>query len=595
MDAAAVRLEVSQLADDLSWLEMHSRQQPDREKASSQLRLAASLVRNVIGPVLDGQGSTPVHIAVVGGAGTGKSTVVNFLAGCVLAEANPQAGYTRHPTAYIVGQSGSQWTGHLGFLGPLRRLDKPAPANLDEDVFQVVEVPNSQNHPLGSAVIWDCPDMTTWAAGGYQSRLIEVAGLADVIIHVASDERYNDEVPTQFLHLLAKTGKPLIVVLTKMPASHAQPLVEHFSKEILSRLPVGPGGIPTIPVLTIPSLKPTELADPIGKSSMHRVPLLNQVMVLADPVPARKRSVDRSVEYLMNSLPDLLGIARQDLAAMEVWKGSINHGMSDLERRYQSDFLAGEGFAHFDETRERLLNLLELPGPAKGVAAALKALRFPYRFVRDAVMKSVTRPLTISRRESDVLGESIKALLDHLEADALKRADQGQFWKHVQKGFQNGLSDQATDRYRTSYRDYQLQSTEEIETTTREALAVLEEHPTALSIARASKLLVDVTSIALAFWAGGLNWPTLIYIPLFLSISHQLAELIVWQFVEGKRRQIRTKKLNAVKRTIIEPITYWLDEWPVTGGSSYEKLQSIVMRLPIQIDKMKTLIAGKPA
>src|SRR4051812_9099953 len=118
MDAAAVRLEVSQLADDLSWLEDHSRQQPDRAKVTSQLRLAASLVRNVIGPALDSQGKTPLHVAVVGGAGTGKSTVVNFLCGTVVADANPQAGYTRHPTAYLIGQTASHWTGHLGFLGP---------------------------------------------------------------------------------------------------------------------------------------------------------------------------------------------------------------------------------------------------------------------------------------------------------------------------------------------------------------------------------------------------------------------------------------------------------------------------------------------
>ena len=595
MDAAAVRLEVSRLADDLSWLETHSHSQPDREKAAARLRLAASLVRNVLGPALDGQGKTPIHIAVVGGAGTGKSTVVNFLAGDLLAEANPQAGYTRHPTAYILGQPGSHWTGHLGFLGPLRRLEKPAPANLDEDVFQVVEVPCSQNNPLGDVVIWDCPDMTTWAAGGYQSRLIEVAGLADVIVHVASDERYNDEAPTQFLHMLARTGKPIIVVLTKMIAAQAVPLTEHFTREILSRLPVGPGGQPTIPVLTIPSLKSAELADPVGKAAAFRVPLLNQVMLLADPQTARDRTLSRSIEYLENSLPDLLGVARQDLAAMEVWKGIINQGMNDLERRYQSDFLEGEEFLRFDESRDRLLDLLELPGAAKGVGLALKTLRFPYRFLRNAIAKAVTRPMPLARRESDVLGESMKALLDHLQADSLKRGDQGPFWKHVREGFNGGLTEQATDRYRSSLRDYQLQNTEATEAAARDVCGSLEQNHSAMATLRVGKLLLDITAIGLGFWAGGLNWPTLIYIPVFLSLAHQLAEIIVWQYVEGKRRGIRKQQLDGVRRWIIGPMTAWLDEWPVTGGSSYEKLQAIVLRLPAQIDNIKTLIAGKPA
>ncbi|WP_020472068.1 GTPase [Zavarzinella formosa] len=592
MDAAAVRLEVSQLADDLSWLEDHSRQQPDRAKATSQLRLAASLVRNVIGPSLDGQGKTPIHVAVVGGAGTGKSTVVNFLAGSAVAEANPQAGYTRHPTAYLIGQSGSHWTGHLGFLGPLRRLDRPAPANLDEDVFQVVKVPNSQSNPLGDAVIWDCPDMTTWAASGYLSRLIEVSGLADVIVYVASDERYNDEVPTQFLHLLARTGKPVVVVLTKMLPSQATALVEHFGKEILSRLPVGPGGQPTVPVIAIPALKPEELADPTGKAAPHRIALLNQVMVLADPANTRDRTVRNSIEYLRSSLPDLLGVARQDLAAMDVWKANVNHGMMELERRYQNDFLEGEGFKRFDEARERLLDLLELPGPGKGIAVALKTVRFPYRFVRNAVTKAVTRPMALSRRESDVLEESTKAMLDQLQADALKRGEQGPFWKHVQTGFNAGLTDQALDQYRATLREYQLQSTEETESAARNVTAALEQNPASLATLRVVKLFFDLSAIGLGIWAGGLNWPTLIYVPVFLSITHQGAELIVWQFVEGKRRAIRQHKLRTVRQVIISPLTKWLDDWPVSGGSSYEKLQSTVLRIPVQIEKIRGMIVG---
>ena len=63
--------------------------------------------------------------------------------------------------------------------------------------------------------------MTTWAAAGYVPRLLEVAALADVLVYVASDERYNDEVPTQFLKLLLQAGKPVVVCLTKMREADA--------------------------------------------------------------------------------------------------------------------------------------------------------------------------------------------------------------------------------------------------------------------------------------------------------------------------------------------------------------------------------------
>ena len=78
MDAPDHRQLVSLLASDLGWLEDHCRRQPTLGREAGQLRLAAALVRNTVGPFLDGQAASPLHVAVVGGAGAGKSTVVNL-------------------------------------------------------------------------------------------------------------------------------------------------------------------------------------------------------------------------------------------------------------------------------------------------------------------------------------------------------------------------------------------------------------------------------------------------------------------------------------------------------------------------------------
>src|SRR3954470_10391823 len=306
MDAADPRQLVSLLATDLAWLEDHCRPQAALAREAGQLRLAAALVRNVIGPFLDGGAPTPLHVAVVGGAGAGKSTVVNFLVGAPVAEANPQAGYTRHPTAYLPANASSGWSGHLGFLGSLRKLDQPAPADRDEDVYQVRRLAGSTPNPLGDVVVWDCPDMTTWAAGGYVPRLIEVAGLADVVVYVASDERYNDEVPTEFVQLLIRAGKAVVIVLTKMAEAQAPQIIDHFEREVLSRLPKLPSGRPAIPVLAVPHLPTAQLADPAGRAGAFRIPLVNQVMVLADLATARKRTVQHALEYLSTAGGELL-------------------------------------------------------------------------------------------------------------------------------------------------------------------------------------------------------------------------------------------------------------------------------------------------
>src|SRR6516225_6503713 len=117
MDASGVRTLTSQIADDLGWLEEHCRQRPEQAAYAGQLRLAAALVRDCIGPFLDDQPANPLHVVVVGGAGAGKSTVANLLSGAVAAETNPQAGFTRHPVAYTGSNGSMAWSGHLGFLG----------------------------------------------------------------------------------------------------------------------------------------------------------------------------------------------------------------------------------------------------------------------------------------------------------------------------------------------------------------------------------------------------------------------------------------------------------------------------------------------
>src|SRR5262249_32578594 len=159
------------------------------------------------------------------------------------------------------------------------------PPDADEDVYQVRRIPAASagpaESPLADFVIWDCPDMTTWASVSYVNRLMEVAALADVVVYVASDERYNDEVPTQFLHLLIKAGKAVVVVLTKVKEEDAHALAEHFRRDVLGRLPKLPdGSTPAVPVIAFPQMTTRERFDPAGAGSKYRVNLLNQILVL---------------------------------------------------------------------------------------------------------------------------------------------------------------------------------------------------------------------------------------------------------------------------------------------------------------------------
>ncbi|MCE9533905.1 MAG: GTPase domain-containing protein [Planctomycetes bacterium] len=586
MDVADQRTVISQLAEDLSWLEDHCRRQPDLAKQAGQLRLAAGLVRNVVGPFVNGQAPTPLHIAVVGGAGAGKSSIVNFLTGAIVAEANPQAGYTRHPTAYIPSTGLSAWPAHAGYLGPLQRLDLPSPANLDEDVYQVHTVgtatPGEAGFgPLGDCVIWDCPDMTTWAATGYVPRLMEIASLADVIVFVASDERYNDAVPTQFLHLLIQAGKPVVVCLTKMREATIEPMTEHFQATVLGSLPKTSQGKSTVPVVAIPFLNREQLADPVKNAAKYRIPLLNQVLAMSDPpAMARKRSVTNALRYLTTAGEGLLEFARQDLAALDGWRNLVRTGQVEFNNRYRREFLNGERFRRFDDTREQLMDQLELPGAGRLVGVVLWGIRTPYRLIRGFMGKALSRPDSVNLPENSVLEGSLRAWLDSLRAESLRRADSHPLWRHVVNGFSGGLGESANDRFKNDLLRFQMTSADEIESVCRSMTNGLEENPSLLASLRVGKLLLDGAAIGLGIWAGGLAWPSLIFVPLFASATHQVVEIVVWQMVDHKRSQIRSRKEKLVNQTIAEPLADWLAEWPATGGSAYERLQLTLRRIP---------------
>ena len=594
MDASAARTLTSQIADDLGWLEEHCRQNPDQAAQAGQLRLAAALVRDCIGPFLDDQPARPLHVVVVGGAGAGKSTVANLLSGAIAAETNPQAGFTRHPVAYTSDNGTLNWTGHLGFLGPLQRLPQPGPANLDADVYQVRHVPSDETslHLLKDFVIWDCPDMTTWAAGGYVSRLLEISGLADVVVYVASDERYNDEVPTQFLRLLLESGKPVVVCLMKMKEADAAALVHHFQREVLSRLTA-----PVVACLTIPFLSAPELADPARKAPRYRIPLLNQVAVIGRPAQAaRLRTIQGATNYLATHHDNLLGSARSDVAALQTWRAVVEAGKSEFDGRYQREYLYGEKLARFDEALVRLIELLDLPGVGKYVSGTLWVMRWPYQALKNLAIKALKRPDTLAMPELPVLEQALAGWMDLLRKEAVRRAGSHPLWAHIERGFASGLADQARDQFQQGFRGFQLGQADEVERTARAIYEELEKSPVALNTLRGGKFALDVAAITATLVAGPLLWwQHALLIPLAASISHQLVELMGKGYVEGQRELARQRQQALMMQHLSAPLAEWLIQWPATGGSSYERLQLTLRRLPVAIQQLHAAVSQRLA
>lgn len=587
MTTATPRSLTGQLAEDLNWLEDHARRQARQPERASRLHLAAALVRNCIGPYLDNQPPVPLHVAVVGGAGVGKSTVANFLSGAAAAESNPQAGFTRHPVAYTQANGPLTWPNHLGFLGPLQRLPQPGPSNLDEDVYQLRRIPPTpETGLLKDFVIWDCPDMTTWAASGYLTRLLEVAGLADIIVYVASDERYNDEVPTQFLRLLLETGKPVVVCLMKMNEADAPALVSHFQQEVLHRMPT-----PALSCLAVPFLTPEQVADPVRLAAQYRLPLLHQVTVLATPpAGARRRAVVGGVEFLHRNQDDLLSAARQDVMALEGWRQLVQQGQQQFDERYQREYLSGERFHSFDAALVRLLELLELPGVGQVISKTLWALRTPFRLLKGVWDRALTRPQAAGLAEMPVLETALSAWLDLLRREATRRASEHPLWEHVAHAFAADLSDRARERFRQGYREFQIGQTDEVERTARAIYEELEKNPVKLNVLRGMKLSLDVGAIGVTLAAGGVNPHDVVLIPLAAWISNHIVEMLGRQYVDNQRELARQRQRQLVTQHLSGPLAEWLAQWPATGGTPFERLQLALQRVPVAVQQLMAAV-----
>ena len=192
--------------------------------------------------------------------------------------------------------------------------------------------------------------------------------------------------------------------------------------------------------------------------------------------------------------------------------------------------------------------------------------------------------------EAQVLEGAFRAWMDQLRAEAIRRADSPPALEARERRFQLRTRDAAADQFQALLRSYQLSSAEEIEAAARAVTAGLEKNPAALAVLRAASWSSTCRRDRARHLGRRLRLADdLITIFLFVSAAHQVVELIVRQYVEGKRSAIRSRKMATVSQAVSGPLADWLARWPATGGSAYEKLQAALAASRTSIAQLRRL------
>ena len=156
-------------------------------------------------------------VAVCGGTNTGKSLVVNSIAGAAVSRSTPEAARTRHPLASLpVGMAARDDIAGLfpGFTP--RRWESDAdpitasgPGNGADDILVWKE--DSGGRQPAAVVLLDTPDIDgTLRDNWHRAELVRNA--ADVIVAVLTQQKYNDAAVRDFFRAAAAAGKALVVV-----------------------------------------------------------------------------------------------------------------------------------------------------------------------------------------------------------------------------------------------------------------------------------------------------------------------------------------------------------------------------------------------
>ncbi len=531
----------------------------------AELQLAEAAARYA---APDRRSARPPQIAVIGPTQAGKSTVVNLVLGREAAQVSPLAGFTvrAHGFQVAAGQADERWIADL-FPGWRRLSDAPA-ARDEFAAFAFTTLrpgPDPERRDVGAGrasaaqdaplppecAVWDTPDFDSLSSHAYRRGVLEVIGLADVVLLVVSREKYADLSVWSLLRLIAPLDRPLLVCFNKLTPDARAPLVA----ALRARLAELGGAARDAPVL------PLDLAPGLSLAAFRDAPqvvaLRNQVLSLAqraagtDRTPATRAFIERHWS-------DWTAPIEAESDAHRQWRAAVDAALDEMRLAYRRDFLDHpQRYDSFRRVTIELLRLLELPGIAAGVHRVREVITWPARklfALGRGWFRRTPGSASAGDGEERVLLEMVDRLLLRLERHAASQLEADAAGRSVWLAVSTRLREHGAalrQRLSDATRRHCDEVAAEIRIVADRLYETLQQRPALLNSLRAVRATADGVALIVAIKTGGIAAHDLIFAPAMLAVSSMLTEGALGGYMHHAAEELKHRQMRNVSESLL--------------------------------------------
>lgn len=496
------------------------------------------------------------HIAVLGPTQSGKSSLVNTLLDYRAASVSPLAGFTVHAQGYAASIGDDDLAITEGIMSPLQKTPAMQLDGQVLDAFVLEPVHVGAQLIVKDVIIWDTPDFDSIDAFSYNLAVHKSIALADMVIVVASKDKYGDKRVWEMLDTLHGIGKPVVVCINKVADADRTVIESAFNTRYVQQF-----GDNAPHVILLPLLEYVEDSNSLPIDQQTRE-LFKQAIEKTRQGINSQSVREQCLQFVQTQKTDWLAPITQELNAQQQWRQMLHTAAVEADEYYAKNYLNNpDKYDTFNRTLAELLTLLEIPGVAPVLTKARTVVTWPARHLlgigRKALGQAPAEP-TLDTRGHVMDQEAV--VLEHIADSALvslqrqlMEAPAEPMWQLLDTQLRERVND-IRDHFEASSEEARRTFLPEIENTAARLYKKLQTQPALLNTLRAARASADAAGIALAVKSGGLAPADLILAPAMLSVTTLLTESALGKYLDTVKRELKQRQREHIRQSLIEQV-----------------------------------------